>query len=124
MTYNTFAYIIYLILTVFIIVYVGKLLHRNGRLFILSLMSGDAVTTDHLNNILLVAYYLFNIGYAFIKLHFWQKIGSFEILVSSIANKISVLIFILAFTHYLNMALIWMMSGSKKTFITFKSFQS
>jgi hypothetical protein len=36
----------------------------------------------------------------------------------------SVLIFILAFTHYLNMVLIWIMSGSKKTSITFKSFQS
>jgi hypothetical protein len=124
MNYNISAYIVYLILTVFIVVFVGKLLYRNGRVFILGLMKGDTATTDHLNNILLVAYYLFNIGYAFVKLRFWQNIENLEMLVSSIARNMSVLIFILASTHYMNMLLIWYLSGSKKTSLTKKSFQS
>jgi len=37
MSYNVTAYIVYLILTVFIIVFVGRLFYRNGRLFILFL---------------------------------------------------------------------------------------
>ena len=124
MNYNVSAYIVYLILTVFIIVFVGRLFYRNGRVFILGLMKDDAATTDYLNNILLVAYYLFNIGYAFVKLRFWQKVENLEMLVSSIANNMSVLIFILASTHYMNMLLIWYLSGSKKTSLTIKSFQS
>ncbi len=124
MNYNISAYIVYLILTVFIIVFVGKLFYQNGRVFILGLMKGDAATTDHFNNILLVAYYLFNIGYAFVKLRFWQNIENLEMLVSSIARNMSVLIFILASTHYMNMVLIWYLSGSKKTSLTIKSFQS
>ena len=124
MNYNISAYIVYLILTGFIIVFVGKLLYRNGRVFILGLMKGDTSTTDHLNNILLVAYYLFNIGYAFVKLSFWQSIENLAKLVSSIANNMSVLIFILASTHYLNMVLIWYLSRSKKSPLTIKSFQS
>ena len=124
MNYNISAYIVYLVLTVFIIVFVGKLFYRNGRVFILGLMKGDVATTDHLNNILLVAYYLFNIGYAFVKLSFWQKIENLAILVSSIANNMSVLIFILASTHYLNMVLIWYLSRSKKSSLTIKLFQS
>ena len=124
MNYNVSAYIIYLILTVFMIVYVGRIFYINGRVFILGLMKNDAALTDYLNNILLVAYYLFNIGYAFVKLRFWQKVENLEMLVSSIANNMSVLIFILASTHYMNMLLIWYLSGSKKTSLTIKSFQS
>jgi len=124
MNYNVSAYFIYLILTIFVIVFVGKYFYRNGRIFILSLMKDDAVTTDHLNNILLVAYYLFNIGYAFVKLRFWQKIENLDMLVSSIANNMSILIFILASTHYMNMILIWYLSRSKKSFLTNKTFQS
>jgi hypothetical protein len=124
MNYNVLAYGIYLIMTIFVIVFVGRLFYRNGRVFILALMKDDAVTTDYFNNILLVAYYLFNIGYAFVKLHFWQKIENLEMLVSSIANNMSVLIFILASTHYMNMILIWYLSRSKKSFFTSKTFQS
>jgi hypothetical protein len=124
MNYNVFAYMIYLLLTVFIIVYVGRMFYRNGRVFILGLMKGDAATTDHLNRILLIAYYLFNIGYAFMKLRFWQKVVNLEMLVSSIANNMSILIFILASTHYMNMLMIWRLSKTKKYSLTIKSFQS
>jgi hypothetical protein len=124
MNYNVAAYIVYLMLMVFIIVFVGKLFYRNGRVFILGLMKGDIEITGHLNNILLVAYYLFNIGYAFVKLRFWQRIENLGMLVSSIANNMSVLIFILASTHYLNMVLIWYLSRSKKSSLTIKLFQS
>jgi hypothetical protein len=124
MNYNVSAYIVYLIMTIFMIVFVGRLFYRNGHVFILSLMKDDSATTDHLNNILLVAYYLFNIGYAFMKLRFWQKVGNLEMLISSIANNMSVLIFILATTHYMNMLLIWYLSRSKNYSLTNKSFQS
>jgi hypothetical protein len=123
MNYNVAAYIVYLILTAFMIVFVGKFFYRNGRVFILALMKNDPATTDHLNNILLVAYYLFNIGYAFVKLRFWQKIVNLEMLVSSIANNMSPLIFILASTHYMNMFLIWYLSRSKNSSLTTKLFQ-
>jgi len=123
MNFNVAAYIVYGILTVFMIVVVGRMFYRNGRVFILGLMRDDAATTDQLNHLLLVTYYLFNIGYAFVKLRFWQKVGNLEMLVSSIANNMSVLIFILASTHYMNMLLIWFLSRSKKS-LTNKSFQS
>ena len=124
MNYNVTAYIVYLILTVFVIVFVGRRFYQNGRVFILTLMKNDSTTTDHLNNILLLAYYLFNIGYAFIKLRSWQHINDLGLLISSIANNMSVLIFILASTHYINMLLIWYLSRSKKSFLTIKSYQS
>jgi hypothetical protein len=122
MTYNVSAYIIYLALMVFIIVYVGRHFYNNGRIFILSLLQGNIALTDYINKLLLVAYYLFNIGYTFIKLKHWQKIGSIESLFSSLSVNIGALILILAFTHYLNMVTIYFLSKSNS--ITNKSFHS
>lgn len=120
MNYNIPAYGIYLAIMVFIIVYVGRLFHRNGRVFILALFKDDAVQTDHLNNILLLAYYLFNIGYAFVKLRFWTTVTSVEVLVSSLSSNIGLLVLILAVTHYFNMALIHFLSKRQQLSFTHK----
>ena len=122
MNYNVIAYIIYIALMVFIIVYVGRYFYNNGRIFILTLFDGNAYHTDYINKLLLVAYYLFNIGYAFIKLKQWQKIGSVEALFSSLSLNMGVLVLILAFTHYLNMLAIYFLSKSNS--IINKSYQS
>ena len=121
MTYNISAYIIYITLMVFIILVVGRHFYNNGRLFILSLLKGHVVLADYINKLLLVAYYLFNCGYAFLKLKHWQKIESSEELFSSLSINMGVLILILAITHYFNMLVIYFLSKSNS--ITHKSFQ-
>ena len=122
MNYNISAYIIYLALMVFIIVCVGKYLYTNGKVFIISLLNDDVALADRLNKVLLLAYYLFNIGYVFLKLKHWQKVSSIETLFSSLAMNMGVLILILAFTHYMNMLVIYILSKSKSHSITNKSF--
>jgi hypothetical protein len=124
MNYNVGAYIIFLTLMTFIIVYVGRYFYTNGRVFIISLFHGNAALADQMNKLLLIAYYLFNIGYSFIKLKQWQKISNPEMLVSSLASNVGVLIFILAVTHYFNMLIIYLLSKSKSISVTNKSFQS
>ena len=117
MNYNIRAYMIYLALMIFIIVYVGKLFYRNGRVFILTLFRDNEALTDHVNHIILIAYYLFNIGYAFFTLQRWETIVTIQSLISVIAANMGVLIFILALTHYMNMLLIYYLSKKKSLFI-------
>jgi hypothetical protein len=117
MNYNIPAYMIYLTLMIFIIVYVGKLFYRNGRIFILSLFSNNEVLTDHVNHVLLIAYYLFNIGYAFFTIRLWGTVVNIQSLISMIAGNMGVLIFILAITHYMNMGLIYYFSKKKSLLI-------
>jgi len=123
MNYNIVAYIIFLTLMTFIIVYVGKYFYTNGRVFIISLFNRNVSLADQINKLLLIAYYLFNIGYSFIKLRQWQKIINLEMLFSSIASNLGVLIFILAITHYFNMLIIYQLSKSKSILSSNKSFQ-
>lgn len=124
MNYNVSAYIIFLALMIFIIVYVGRYFYSNGRVFIISLVKGNVSLADHINKLLLIAYYLFNIGYSFIQLKQWQKLTNLEMLFSSLASNIGALIFILAITHYFNMLIIYQLSKSKSISVTYKSFQS
>jgi hypothetical protein len=124
MNYNISAYIIFLSLMIFIIGYVGRYFYSNGRVFIISLMNDNVELADQINKLLLIAYYLFNIGYACLTLKYWQRISSIETLFSSLSVNMGVLILILALTHYLNMLIIYYLSKSKSNFITNKSFQS
>ena len=124
MNYNVCAYITFLTLIIFIIVYAGRYFYSNGRIFIISLFKGNIALPDGLNKLLLIAYYLLNIGYSFIRLKQWQKITSLEMLFSSLASNIGVLVFILAIIHYINMLVIYWLSRSKSILSPDKTFQS
>lgn len=121
MNLNILAYIIYTAITLYIIVWVGRTFYVNGRVFILRLFQNNAEQTDATNNIILIAYYLFNIGYAILQFQTWHKVENISFLISSIASKTGILIAILAVTHYFNMLLIFLLSRKTKNgFITSK----
>lgn len=120
MNYNISAYIVFIALMIFIIVYVGKYFYTHGRIFIIDLLHGNVSLADHINRLLLTGYYLLNIGYAFIKLKQWQKIQNYEEWFSSLAGNMGMLVLILAVLHYINMLSIYLLSKSNS--ITHKTF--
>ena len=124
MNYNIISYLIYGCITIYIIYRVGKLFHSNGRVFILRLFHQNESLTDTTNNLLLLAYYLFNFGYVIIQFSFWEKVTSFESMINSISLKTGLLILILGLTHYFNMALIYFLSKRNFQSITFKNIKS
>lgn len=124
MNYNIVSYCIYGSVTIYIIWWVGKLFHRNGRVFILRLFHQNASMTDTTNNLLLLAYYLFNIGYAVVQFSLWKKVTGPGDMIASISTKAGILVTILAVTHYFNMCLIYFLSKNNHLFITSKNYQS
>lgn len=124
MNYNIWAYCIYGCITIYIIYWVGKSFYRNGRIFILRLFHDNESMTDTTNNILLMAYYLFNIGYSILQFSFWDQVTGIESLMASIASKTGILIIILAVTHYCNMLLIYMLSKRNSQSLTSKKILS
>lgn len=113
MNYNILSYLIYALLTIYMIVWVGRQFHRNGRVFILSLFAHRENIADTTNNLLLMGYYLFNIGYAILQFSFWAEVPNVTSLLASIANKTAVLVLILAGLHYNNMFIIYILSKNK-----------
>ena len=116
MNYNILSYLVYGCISIYVIYYVGKLFHRNGRIFILRVFNQNESLADTTNNILLLAYYLFNIGYSVLQFSLWETVTGLDSLIASISMKTGVLILILAVTHYFNIALIY--------FLSTKNFQS
>lgn len=107
---NTIAYIIYLLVTYLITVRVGFIFYRNGRVFILGLLHNDAQLTDYINRILLVGYYLLNLGYAALMLRSWDTIDTWTELLVSIGTKTGQIMLTLAIIHFMNMAVIYIIS--------------
>ena len=120
MNYNISVYFVFITLVSFIIIYVGRYFYTNGRVFIVSLLHDNVPLADNINRLLLVGYYLVNIGYAFIKLKQWPKIDAVATWFSSLATNMATLILILALLHYMNMLIIY--SLSKSNTITNKSY--
>ena len=114
MNYNLFSYLIYLIVTVFITVWVGKAFHKNGIHYILSIFEDEKVA-HAINNLLLVGYYLVNIGYAILKISDWTNPSSFAEVVSSVSLNLANILLVLALLNYINI-------GTLATISYYKSF--
>ena len=54
MNYTILAYLVYLALMIFIIVFVGRFFYRNGRVFIINLFKNQVSLADKINHLLLI----------------------------------------------------------------------
>lgn len=107
------AYTLYGTLALLLIGWLGRNLHRRGRVFILGLFRGDARPADAMNNLLLAAYYLFNAGYAFVRIWHWAPVQGLAGLSATLGRQLGVLMLILAIAHYVNMGLIFWLARKR-----------
>jgi len=103
---NTLAYIVYLIITGFITIYVGNRCFHHGRIYLDRALDHDFELADKVNRLLLVGYYLFNLGYVFIMIRMWEHVTTFHQLFSSVAIMCGRIVFILGLMHYMNLFVI------------------
>jgi hypothetical protein len=96
-------YGIYLAITIGLTVWVARTLFRNGKLFLVDIFHGNGELAQAVNNLLLVGFYLVNIGYAVYTLQIWQKAVTGREVVEILSVKIGVIILILGAMHFLNM---------------------
>lgn len=106
MNFNLIGYGIYLLFTAFIIVRVGKICYDNGNVFVAQLIPDHADWCQKINQVLLVGYYLINIGYCAITVIGWQKIESLQVLIETVSFRASLIISFLALMHYFNIFII------------------
>lgn len=112
MDFNTLGYISYLPIVGFITLYVGKICHTHGLIYVKQAIT-DEPTAIAVNNMLLIGYYLVNIGYAVMALTQWEYITCYEELVSEVATQTSYIILILAVLHYFNIFTLFLIRKNK-----------
>jgi len=106
MNLNITAYGIYLLITGIIIIKVGRVCYNNGNIFVSELIPDHEDLCHRANQLLLVGYYLLNLGYCAMTLISWETITTFGQLIEIIAYKSAIIITIIAIMHYLNIILI------------------
>ena len=102
MNLNLIGYGVYFLTTAVIIVKVGRICYNNGNVFVSALIPEHEDLCHKTNQILLIGYYLLNLGYCAMTLISWQKILSFAQLIETISYKSALIICIIAVLHYLN----------------------
>ena len=113
---NTLAYIIYLVITYLITVHIGLIFYRNGRVYILGALNNDEHLTDFVNKLLLVGYYLLNLGYAALMLRFWGTVTSWTDLLVSICSMTGRIVLGLGLMHFGNMGVIYLIRKRNQLF--------
>ena len=105
MSYILISYSLYLIITVVLTIWVARTLFRNGKVFLIDIFHGNEELAKAVNNLLLVGFYLINIGYAVYTLGIDYNIGNTRMLVEELSVKIGAIILILGGMHFFNMLL-------------------
>ena len=113
---NILAYIVYLLLTYIITFKVGLIFYRNGKIYILQLFRGNEHLTHSINRVLLVGYYLLNLGYAALMISTWKTVHSIEQVLVTVLSMTGKIMLTLAVIHFLNMAVIYLLSTRQQYF--------
>lgn len=103
---TTTAYLFYLLISIFVTVYVSRTLSRNGLPFLVRGFDGDkemAVATNHL---LVVGFYLVNVGFVLLRMRSNTQIDTIEQLIVYQTAGIGFVLVVLGFAHIFNMYVI------------------
>jgi len=103
MSYILTSYIIYLVLTFILTIWVARTLFRNGKVFLIDIFHGNQELANAVNNLLLVGFYLVNIGYAVYTLTITDNIVNTRELIEELSIKVGAIILILGGMHFFNM---------------------
>jgi hypothetical protein len=114
MNYVILTYAVYLCLTAFLTVWVARTLFRNGKVFLIDIFHGNRELADSVNNLLLVGFYLINIGYAVYTMQEGNSIINLQQTLERLSIKTGTIILILGAMHFFNLFIFFKLRSRAK----------
>ncbi len=108
------TYLLYLGISIAVTVWVARVLHRRGRVFLVNAFHGDETLADSVNALLVVGFYLVNCGYVALALKFGVKPTNLIESMEFLSTKIGVVLLILGAMHFFNIV-VFTRIGRRKT---------
>jgi hypothetical protein len=99
------TYLVYLAVTVALTVWVGQTLHRRGRVFLVDAL-GKEELADSVNHLLLVGFYLINIGFVAVALRYGNPAHDVKEAIEYLSLKVGVILLILGVMHFMNLLIL------------------
>ena len=103
---TTTAYLTYIFISVLITIFVSRTLSKNGEVFLIHGFKGDRELAQSVNHLLVVGFYLLNLGFVLLKLEASSGIHSLEKLLIYLSSNLGLVLFILGIMHFFNMYVI------------------
>ncbi|MEY2232256.1 MULTISPECIES: hypothetical protein [Streptomyces] len=105
------TYVIYLLISIALTVWVARTLSRNGRVFIGDVLHGNEKLADAVNQLLVVGFYLVNIGFVTLYLRSSGEIGTPRALFEALSVKLGVVLLVLGVMHLGN---VWALNRMRR----------
>ncbi len=97
------TYAIYLVISIAVTIWVARTLHANGRAFLVEAFHGEQVLADSVNHLLVVGFYLINIGWIVMTLRTPYDLHTARAAIELLSDKIGTVLFVLGLMHFFNL---------------------
>ena len=96
-------YAVYIALSAALTIWVATTLSLHGRRFLLDVFQGDESLADSVNHLLVVGFYLVNLGYISLQLKLDQVPANGGQVIEALATKVGLVLVVLGVMHFGNM---------------------
>ncbi|GHF55546.1 hypothetical protein GCM10010218_41350 [Streptomyces mashuensis] len=93
------AYAVYLLGSAALTVWVARTLSRNGRVFLVDVLNGNEKLADAVNHLLVVGFYLVNLGFIALYLQDDGSVTNARGVVENLSQKLGVVLLVLGALH-------------------------
>src|SRR6266478_3719157 len=102
-TVTVWMYLVYLGISVAMTVWVARTLHKNGRIFLVDSFLGNEPLADSVNHLLVVGFYLVNIGFVTLALKYGDKAADAQTALEVLSSKVGLVLVVLGVMHFFNL---------------------
>ena len=98
-----YSYFVYLAISLAVTVWVASTLHRRGRIFLVDAFHGQQELADSVNHLLVVGFYLINVGYVAFALRTTLTPENLRQAIELVSDKLGVVLLVLGAMHFFNL---------------------
>ena len=100
------SYVVYLIVSILMTIWVARTLSKNGRVFLVESFGGNEEFADSVNHMLVVGFYLINLGYILLALQTSQDLVSIRESIEFLSKKVGLVLLVIGVLHFSNVFVI------------------
>lgn len=102
MSWTVWTYVVYLLVTVPLTVWVATTLSRNGKVFLEDVFAGNDRLAEAVNTLLVVGFYLLNLGFVSLYLRTDSTVADVAGVFEQLSVKVGVVTLVLGVLHFFN----------------------
>jgi len=105
MNHIVITYLLYLAISAGLTAWVAQTLFKNGRVFLVDVFHGDEGLADSVNHLLVVGFYLINLGYISLMLKLGYDVATARESIEALSWKVGLVLLVLGAMHFFNLYL-------------------